>query len=141
MAIRFNGLVLSGKVLEGYDPEAPDQRATYDAFPGVHGEVKTLHGLGGRNILIPMIVFDRTLRTYAAAYTTYQLLAQRAGEPTQGRLDIELAYGAFESYINCSFVGFRRLSSIKPDFAGGLVPDTLTYFFMVLLHFRQHAYE
>jgi hypothetical protein len=139
--IRFSGLILPGLVVKGFEAQPPEQLAIVDTFPGVDGEVRTLLGRGGRNIVIPMKVFDATLRTYSAVAALIAQLDQRVGEVTEGQLDVAIGNGDSESFPNCSFLGYQRLSDILPDVSFGLVKTRLTYFVDLVLFFRQHAYE
>lgn len=131
---------MPGKVLKGYTVEAPQERVVADQFPGVHGQAEIDLGLGPSNIVIPMVVFDRTLRNYASVWALLELLKERRREAEVGTLFIEINESV-EAYPNCKLATWQRMSDILPDVGAGFVTTHMVYFVHVLLVFRQLGYD
>lgn len=129
--INVKGVVLEGVTIE---PRPLQHRTT--KYWGVHGESRINGGRGGRQISIPLLIYDATDFDTArklADYIDYTL--NTTGLEKNGTLDI-VSEADHSKFTDCTFEG-AMLSpgdSIKHDEAGTLGGG---YFALCLLQFRQ----
>ena len=133
---------VKGVVLEGVDIQPRTQQTKITKFWGVNGESEIWGGHGGRDITIPVIIYDdaeedadfETARALAD-YLDYTLSTTALG--ANGTLDIVSA-ADHSAFTDCTFRGVQFMpgETIKQDVAGTLGGG---YYALCLLFVRQLA--
>jgi hypothetical protein len=133
-AVNFNGNNTKGVVLEGLE-NSPSKLQFHDRkFWGVSGVSRIYGNQAGREITVPVLIYDATDFDTAAKLSDYidtTLNRDRAG--TNGGLLIT-SEAAHSSFPDCTFEGAMLVDGPKKDTAGTLGGG---YWAIVLMHFTQ----